>query len=88
MNTQVLTVSSKGQIVLPVGMRKLLSIETGDKLVAYASGDTIILKSLKLPDTAEFEAALNKAKEWADSVGYKEDDVESIVKSVRKRKRK
>ncbi len=88
MNTQVLTVSSKGQIALPVGMRKLLSIETGDKLVAYASGDTIILKSLKLPDTAEFEAELDRAKEWADSVGYKEDDVESIVKSVRERHRK
>ncbi len=88
MNTQVLTVSSKGQIALPVGMRKMLSIETGDKLVAYASGDTIILKSLKLPDTAEFEAELDRAKEWADSVGYKEDDVESIVKSVKKRNRK
>lgn len=88
MNTQVLTVSSKGQIVLPVSMRELLSIETGDKLVAYASGDTIILKSLKLPDAAEFEAALDNAKEWADSVGYRENDVESIVKSVRKRKQK
>lgn len=87
MNTQVLTVSSKGQISLPVGIRKLLSIETGDKLVAYASGDMIMLKTLKLPDASEFEASLDKAKEWAASVGYEESDVDNIVKSVRKRKR-
>ena len=35
MSTQILTVSSKGQISLPVSIRKLLSIDTGDKLVAY-----------------------------------------------------
>lgn len=87
MNTQVLTVSSKGQISLPVAIRKLLSIETGDKLVAYTSGDALILKALKLPDAAEFEAALDEAKEWADAVGYKESDVEHIVKSVRKKKK-
>lgn len=87
MSTQVLTVSSKGQISLPISMRKLLSIETGDKLVAYASGDIIILKTLKLPSAEEFEASMNKAQEWAASVGYEESDVDEIIKSVRRRKR-
>lgn len=87
MNTQVLTVSSKGQISLPVSIRKLLSIETGDKLVAYTSGDVIMLKTLKLPTAEEFEASLDEAQKWAKSVGYEENDVESVVKSVRKRKK-
>lgn len=30
MSTQILTVSSKGQISLPVSIRKLLSINTGE----------------------------------------------------------
>lgn len=55
MNTQILTVSSKGQISLPVSIRKLLSIDTGDKLVAYTSGDVIMLKTLKLPSAEEFQ---------------------------------
>ena len=49
MNTQILTVSSKGQISLPVNIRKLLSINTGDKLVAYTSGDVIMLKTMNCP---------------------------------------
>lgn len=87
MNTQVLTVSSKGQISLPVSIRKQLSIDTGDKLVAYASGDVIMLKALKLPTADEFEASLLEAQQWAASVGYTEDDVDSVIKSVRKKSR-
>lgn len=86
MSTQILTVSSKGQISLPVSIRKLLSINTGDKLVAYASGDVIMLKTLKLPTTEEFEASLDEAQRWAMSVGYVESDVDDIVKSVRRKK--
>lgn len=88
MNTQVLTISSKGQISLPVAIRKSLSINAGDKLVAYTSGDVIMLKVLKLPTAEEFETSLDQAQEWASSVGYAEDDVNDIIKSVRKSKRK
>ncbi len=87
MSTQILTVSSKGQISLPISIRKLLSIDTGDKLVAYTSGDVIILKTLKLPSAEEFEASLDEAQKWAESVGYNENDVNDIVKSVREKKR-
>ena len=75
MNTQVLTVSSKGQISLPIAIRNRLSIDPGDKLVAYTSGDVIMLKTLKLPTAEEFEASLDEAQKWASSVGYKEEDV-------------
>lgn len=88
MNAQVLTVSSKGQISLPVNIRRKLSIDAGDKLVLYASGDSIMLKTLKLPTAAEFEASLDEAQTWAASVGYQEEDVNDIIKSMRQRKRK
>lgn len=87
MNTQILTVSSKGQISLPVSIRKLLSIDTGDKLIAYTSGDVIMLKTLKLPTAEEFEASLDEAQKWAASVGYEENDVDDIIKSARKNKK-
>ena len=87
MSTQILTVSSKGQISLPVSIRKLLPIDTGDKLVAYTCGDVIMLKTLKLPSAEEFETSLDEAQKWAKSVGYNENDVNDIVKSVRKKNR-
>ena len=88
MNAQVLTVSSKGQISLPASIRKLLSIDKGDKLVAYTSGDVIMLKALKLPTIEEFEKSMDEAQDWAVSVGYEEQDVNDIIKSVRAKKRR
>lgn len=88
MNTKILTVSSKGQISLPISIRKRLSIDSGDKLVLYTSGDVIMLKVLNLPSADEFEKSLNEASAWAASVGYKESDVNEIIKSVRKSKRR
>ena len=87
MDTRILTVSSKGQISLPVSIRKLLSIDTGDKLVAYTSGDVIMLKTLKLPTAEEFETSLDEAQNWAASVGYEESDVNDIIKSARRNKK-
>ena len=88
MNAQILTVSSKGQISLPASIRKLLSIDKGDKLVAYTSGDVIMLKALKLPTIEEFEKSMDEAQDWAASVGYEEQDVNDIIKSVRAKKRR
>lgn len=88
MSVDVLTVSSKGQLVLPASMRKSLSIDSGTKLAAYASDDFIILKVLRLPTSDDFKAKLDEAQSWAASVGYKEDDVNDIIKSVRAKRRK
>ncbi len=86
MDVQVLSVSSKGQIALPVGIRRNLSIGAGTKLAVYASGDTIMLKVIKIPSVDDFKVSLEEASQWAEKVGYTEDDVDTIIKSVRQRK--
>ena len=88
MNARILTLSSKGQISLPIAIRRNLNIDAGDKLAVYTSGDVVMLKVLRLPTIEEFSETLDEAKEWADSVGYKESDVDKIIKSVRRKKRK
>ena len=86
MSAQVLTVSSKGQIAIPINIRKQLSIDAGDKMVAYTSGDMIMLKMIKLPSAEEFFRAMDAASAWAESVGYKQEDVDDIISSVRSKK--
>jgi len=43
----VVTVSSKGQIVLPSGVREKLSIGKGTKLVLMEKGGLIVMKPLR-----------------------------------------
>lgn len=86
MSVDVLTVSSKGQVVLPASIRKSLAIEAGARLAAYASDDFIMLKVLRMPTADDFKAKLDEAQAWASSVGYSEDDVNDIIKSARRKK--
>lgn len=87
MDARVLTVSSKGQISLPVSIRQKMDIDAGDKLAVYTSDDVIMLKVLRLPSAEEFRASLDEAQAWASSVGYTEEDVDDIIKSVRKKQK-
>ena len=88
MSGEVLTVSSKGQVVLPAAYRKKMSIKAGTKLASYLADDVIILKPIELPSVEEFKTQLEEARAWAASVGYQESDVNDIIKSVRENKRK
>ncbi|MBI4704393.1 MAG: AbrB/MazE/SpoVT family DNA-binding domain-containing protein [Deltaproteobacteria bacterium] len=40
----VATVSSKGQITLPAGLRRRLGIAPGDRVVIEAAGDAIVVR--------------------------------------------
>ena len=88
MNARILTLSSKGQISLPIAIRRNLNIDTGDKLAVYTSGDVVMLKVLRLPTLEEITETIDEAKKWAETVGYKKSDVNNIIKSVRRKKRK
>ena len=65
MAVDVLTVSTKGQIVLPAPIRKALSIKSGDRLAAYAIGDTVMLKPVRVPTEEDFKAWLDEVQAWA-----------------------
>lgn len=87
MSTDVLTVSSKGQVVLPARLRKKLSIGTGDHLAVYTSGDVIMLKRIDMPSEDDFASRLDEAEAWARSVDLRESDVDDAIAAVRARKR-
>ena len=87
MDMEIIKVSTKGQIAIPISMRKELSIETGDSLIAFAYGDTIMLKVIKLPSSDEFKKTLDEAQQWAKDNGLKESDIDDAIKEYRQSKR-
>ncbi|MBQ7604124.1 MAG: AbrB/MazE/SpoVT family DNA-binding domain-containing protein [Clostridia bacterium] len=83
MNAQIVTVSTKGQVALPVSIRKEMGIESGAKFVAFASGDTIMLKMVKLPSAEDFKKAMDEAQAWAADNGLNESDLNALIKTAR-----
>lgn len=87
MAVEYVTVSSKGQLILPKSIRKSLSIKNGDKLAAHYADGIIMLKPVMTDTEDEFSEWMTEAENWAKSVGYVESDIDDIIKSVRKKKR-
>lgn len=87
MPINVLTLSTKGQLVLPNDLRKNLSLEPGDKIIAYWSNDSIVLKKLELPSDNDFEKEIDETVKYAKENGIKEQDISNIIKAYRSGKR-
>ncbi len=88
MSVEVVTVSSKGQIVLPTEMRKKLGIADGGALAALATDKVIVLKPLEMPTAEEFSGWLEEARAWAERNGCGKEEVKEAVTSVRRGKGK
>lgn len=50
----VVTVSTKGQIILPKEIREALDLREGDRLRATVEGDQVLLKRLPRPDRGDW----------------------------------
>ena len=84
----ITAMSTKGQIVLPKKIRTALNLDAGTQFVVFSDKDNILLKPIKEPNLAEFEAVLSKVQNWAKEAGVAEADIDEAIKTVRKNKRK
>lgn len=59
---QVGRVTSKGQVTIPVRVRRLLGIRDGDPVAFKVRGDTVILESARKPTLSELLAGFDPEK--------------------------
>ena len=80
---EVTRLSSKGQIVLPQGVRHKLHLEEGARFVVIASGDTVVLKKLEMPSLAGAQALLYKSRAYAKKAKLSSKSVKDTIRKVR-----
>ena len=80
---EITSLSSRGQVVIPQGVRDKLNLHEGEKFVVIGEDDTIVLKKLEVPSFKGFENLLKRTREFAKEKGIKHEDVDSAVKRVR-----
>jgi AbrB family looped-hinge helix DNA binding protein len=75
--------SSKGQVVIPEGIRKRLSLKAGSQFVVVGDKDTVILKAISPPSMEQFDDLIAEARRQARSAGMKRSDVLAAIRTVR-----
>jgi AbrB family looped-hinge helix DNA binding protein len=72
--------SSKGQVVIPANVRKAASLKKGEKILAIAINDTVVLK--KTVDKS-FQETLNPIWKKVRQMGLTEENIDAIIEEVR-----
>ena len=74
--SEIITMSSKGQIVIPKNLREQLGIDTGASFVIFGEEDTVVLKKIKVPTAKEAFEDLHKfGVKLAKEKGLEEENV-------------
>ena len=80
MEASTTKVSSKGQVVIPTNVRKAADIKKGQKLLAVALGDVIILK--KIFDKT-FEETVKPIWVRVRQIGLTEEDINALIEEAK-----
>ena len=84
-NIEITSVSSRGQIVIPQGLRDRMRIHAGEKFVVIGENNTIVLKKLEMPSFKGIDKLLKKTRDFAKRKGIKESDINEAIKQARKK---
>lgn len=74
-------ITSKGQITIPIAIRKLLGVKDGDKVMFVQEGNKVVMMNASVEALLEVQEAF---KGVADELGVEdEQDVVDMVKAIR-----
>ncbi|MYE13957.1 MAG: AbrB/MazE/SpoVT family DNA-binding domain-containing protein [Gammaproteobacteria bacterium] len=77
--------SSKGQVVIPEGIRRLLGLKAGSQFVVVAGHDAIVLKPIAELDLPQFNSLVTEARKHARRAGLRKADIVQAVRTARAR---
>lgn len=79
----ITSVSSKGQIVVPMDIRKELNLASGTKLMILTDGSNLLLKPVQEPKMETFRNLIKASRAYAKKAGLKKSDVAKAIKKAR-----
>ena len=89
METAIIKVSSKGQIVIPAELRRIMGITEGDELYVFGKEDALVIKKIeKKILEKEFEEIVKPIQAKMQRSGITREDVEDEIQAYRREKRK
>lgn len=81
---EITSMSSRGQVVIPLDIRQQLGLREGEKFVVVGEDDTVVLKKITMPSFKNFDKLLQKTMKFAKEKGIAKEDVEEAIKRARK----
>lgn len=86
MESEIVKMSEKGQLVVPMGIREKEGFNAGDRFVSVAVKEGVLFKRVKMPDVKiEFDKLAKEIKKQFEKQNIKEEDVKEAVRWARRK---
>lgn len=83
-NIDITSMSSKGQIVIPINLREMMGLKDGEKFAITGKEDTIVLKKIQMPSFSNFDKLMQQTQDFSKKKGLKQKDVDEAIIRARK----
>lgn len=84
-NSANTSLSTKGQVVIPEAIRKLIGLMEGAKMLVFTDGANVMLKPIETPSMEAFENLAKATRQVAKKAGHMKNDMEEAIQKVRRR---
>ena len=74
------TISARGQVAIPAGIREKMHLKEGEKILFFLEGDALLIKRVENVSWAEVTKPLRDAKKK-----IREEDVSELIHKIRKK---
>ncbi|MFA5994912.1 MAG: AbrB/MazE/SpoVT family DNA-binding domain-containing protein [Patescibacteria group bacterium] len=79
----ITSVSSRGQVVIPEAIRKVLGVNTGTKMFVFTDGNNVLLKPLPNERLTEFKNLIQASQKFAKQHFLQAKHVSKLIKQTR-----
>lgn len=81
MDTEIVKMSPKGQLVVPQGIRDEEGFEAGDRFMPFPMKNGVLFKRVKIPNVkVEFQKLSKEIEQQFKKLNVSEKDVDNAVK--------
>jgi len=84
MTVDITSMSSRGQVVIPMNLREVMGLKDGEKFAITGKEDTIILKKIQMPSFNNFDKLVKETSDFAKKQKLTQKDLSNAVSRARK----
>jgi len=82
---EITRISSKGQVVIPKGMREELDLKDGNLIIINSQNNTLLLKKIEIPKIKSWEEATRPFREATEKSKFTEENLQKIILESKRR---
>ena len=82
--TEITSMSSRGQVVIPQNLREKMKLKEGEKFVVFGGNGTILFRKIETSSFRDFDKLIKRTQEFVKIKGITKSELEEAIRRARR----